>query len=49
MSDFSGGHHSLPLLKYMNLTWPAPYVAHIEINRPEKLNAFIEPYAGPFP
>lgn len=30
--------------KYLNLTYPLPFVAHVEINRPEKLNAFIEPY-----
>ena len=25
------------------MTFPAQYVAHIEINRPEKLNAFFDP------
>ncbi|KAF7591706.1 putative enoyl CoA hydratase [Aspergillus hancockii] len=31
--------------KYFTVQFPAarPYVAHVEINRPEKLNAFIEP------
>lgn len=33
-----------PTYKYFNLTYPHPYVAHVEINRPEKLNSFIEPY-----
>jgi Enoyl-CoA hydratase/carnithine racemase len=28
--------------KYFNVTSPSPYVAHVEINRPEKLNAFHE-------
>ncbi|KAI4106417.1 MAG: hypothetical protein L6R37_002215 [Teloschistes peruensis] len=32
-----------PTSQYFNLTYPLPYVAHVEINRPEKLNAFIEP------
>lgn len=35
---------SPPKSQYFNLTYPLPYVAHVEINRPEKLNAFIEPY-----
>ncbi|KAI4106746.1 MAG: hypothetical protein LQ339_002938 [Xanthoria mediterranea] len=34
---------SPPTSHYFNLTYPLPYVAHVEINRPEKLNAFIEP------
>ena len=34
---------SPPTSQYFNLTYPLPYVAHVEINRPEKLNAFIEP------
>jgi 1,4-dihydroxy-2-naphthoyl-CoA synthase len=29
---------------YFNVTFPADYVAHVEINRPEKMNAFIEQY-----
>lgn len=33
-----------PIWKYFSLTYPIPYVAHVEINRPEKLNAFTEPY-----
>ncbi|KAL8711399.1 MAG: hypothetical protein Q9225_007135, partial [Loekoesia sp. 1 TL-2023] len=32
-----------PSSQYFNLTYPLPYVAHVEINRPDKLNAFIEP------
>lgn len=28
--------------EYFNVTFPEEYVAHVEINRPEKLNAFIE-------
>lgn len=30
--------------EYFNVTFPSEYVAQIEINRPEKLNAFIEKY-----
>lgn len=30
--------------QYFNVTFPSEYVAHVEINRPEKLNAFIEVY-----
>ncbi|CAL8584708.1 hypothetical protein XPA_010295 [Xanthoria parietina] len=37
---------SPPTSQYFNLTYPLPYVAHVEINRPEKLNAFIEPPAS---
>jgi len=29
--------------EYFNVTFPHEYVAHVEINRPEKLNAFKEP------
>lgn len=35
MASYSG-------FKYFTVTSPAPYVAHVEINRPSKLNAFIE-------
>jgi delta(3,5)-delta(2,4)-dienoyl-CoA isomerase len=28
--------------EFFNVTLPAEYVAHVEINRPEKLNAFKE-------
>lgn len=28
--------------EYFNVTFPSEYVAHVEINRPQKLNAFIE-------
>jgi delta(3,5)-delta(2,4)-dienoyl-CoA isomerase len=27
---------------FFNVTFPAEYVAHVEINRPEKMNAFKE-------
>ena len=30
--------------KYFNVTFPKEYVAHVEINRPQKLNAFFEQY-----
>lgn len=30
--------------EYFNVTFPQEYVAHVEINRPAKLNAFIEAY-----
>jgi len=33
----------LPGPKHFNLTFPHDYVAHIEINHPEKLNSFHEP------
>jgi len=29
-----------PPFEYFNVTFPAPYVAHVEINRPKKLNSF---------
>ena len=29
---------------FFNVTFPAEYVAHVEINRPEKMNAFKEVY-----
>lgn len=32
-----------PPLRFFNLSMPAEYVAHVEINRPDKLNAFHEP------
>jgi delta(3,5)-delta(2,4)-dienoyl-CoA isomerase len=28
--------------EHFNVTFPVEYVAHVEINRPEKLNAFVE-------
>lgn len=30
-------------LEHFRVTSPAPFIAHIEINRPAKLNAFFEP------
>lgn len=32
-----------PKFNFFNVTVPAQYVAHVEINRPEKLNAFYGP------
>ena len=32
-----------PKQQFFNLTFPHPYVAHVEISRAEKLNAFTEP------
>lgn len=29
--------------QFFNVTFPAEYVAHVEINRPQKLNAIIDP------
>lgn len=29
--------------EYFKVSFPSEYVAHVEINRPEKLNAFHEP------
>jgi len=34
---------NLPQPKWFNITNPAEYVAHVEINRPQKLNAFFNP------
>ena len=34
---------NLPQPQYFSITWPAPFIAHVEINRPQKLNAFIAP------
>ncbi|TGO85401.1 hypothetical protein BPOR_0400g00100 [Botrytis porri] len=33
---------SKPTYKHFLVTYPAPYIAHVQINRPEKLNAFFE-------
>jgi hypothetical protein len=33
--------------EFFNVTFPAEYVAHVEINRPEKMNAFKEMYVLP--
>ena len=35
--------------EYFIVTFPAEYVAHVEINRPEKLNAFVEQYVNALP
>ncbi|KAF6218297.1 hypothetical protein HO133_005643 [Letharia lupina] len=35
-------HSAPPACKYFNLTYPLPFVAHVEINRPDKMNAFKE-------
>ncbi|KAL9624260.1 MAG: hypothetical protein Q9160_001507 [Pyrenula sp. 1 TL-2023] len=32
--------------KFFKISLPAPFVAHVEINRPEKLNAFFDPMWG---
>jgi delta(3,5)-delta(2,4)-dienoyl-CoA isomerase len=32
-----------PRPQFFNITFPAEYVAHVEINRPQKLNAFVDP------
>jgi hypothetical protein len=39
----------LPKLEWFNVTVPAEYVAHVEINRPSKLNAFHDPYVSFLP
>jgi hypothetical protein len=33
--------------EFFNVSFPAEYVAHVEINRQEKLNAFVEVYVLP--
>jgi hypothetical protein len=33
----------IPNFRFFNLSMPAEYVAHVEINRPDKLNAFYDP------
>lgn len=40
---FNMAQSTAPTYKYFNVTYPHPFVAHVEINRPDKLNAFIEP------
>lgn len=32
--------------KHFNVTFPAEYVAHVEINRADKMNSFFEAYAS---
>ena len=34
--------------EYFNVTFPMQWVAHVEINRPEKMNAFKEMYVWLF-
>ncbi|KAH0845324.1 Delta(3,5)-Delta(2,4)-dienoyl-CoA isomerase, mitochondrial [Fonsecaea pedrosoi] len=36
-------HQNFSKFKFFNVTVPAQYVVHIEINRPQKLNAFFTP------
>ena len=31
--------------KHFNVSFPREFVAHLETNRPDKLNAYFEPYA----
>ena len=33
----------MPTFRFFNLSMPVEYVAHVEINRPDKLNAFYDP------
>lgn len=32
--------------EFFDVSFPAEHVAHVEINRPEKLNAFKQPYGS---
>ena len=34
----------IPNFQYFNVSWPVEHVAHVEINRPEKLNTFFQTY-----
>jgi len=34
---------TVPSFRFFNLSMPAEYVAQVEINRPDKLNAFYDP------
>jgi Delta3,5-Delta2,4-dienoyl-CoA isomerase len=34
-------------IKYFKVSYPAEYVAHVEIDRPDKMNAFKEEYVTP--
>lgn len=34
---------NLPRFRFFNVTIPQPFIVHVEINRPEKLNAFHGP------
>lgn len=42
-SDQMARPASTPFYTYFKITYPLEYVAHIEINRADRLNAFIEP------
>lgn len=33
----------MPIYEFFNVTKPVEYIAHVEINRPDKLNAFHDP------
>ena len=33
----------VPPPQFFNVSFPAEYVAHVEINRPQKLNSFVPP------
>lgn len=35
---------SLPSYNHFNVTFPQQYVAHVEINRADKMNSFFEAY-----
>ena len=34
---------NIPKPQFFNVSFPSEYVAHVEINRPQKLNAFFDP------
>jgi Delta3,5-Delta2,4-dienoyl-CoA isomerase len=36
-------YSNVPRPQFFNITFPAEFVAHVEINRPQKLNAFLDP------
>jgi len=36
-------YSNIPRPQFFQVTIPAEYVAHVEINRPQKLNAFCDP------
>ena len=37
----------IPPFKHFLVSFPHDFVAHVKINRPDKLNAFIEEYSNP--